>query len=320
MDALSDMLRVVGLSGGVFLDARFTAPWCVTSQITPEHCRPFMTPPEKVISFHFIVDGSCQISTEDGGRAELHAGDIVMMPRNSLHRLGSRLDLPAVSSADLVLAPEGSCTLRIEHGGGGDVCKMVCGFLGGDGQLGALLSALPPLVKLTVLETPGGEWISESFRYGARQLADGDPGAATVMSKLSELLFVEAVRRYLATMPESQTGLLAGLRDAAIGKVLALMHSQVARAWTTEELAQAVNLSRSALADRFTVLIGMPPMHYLMSWRMQIAMKKLREGKLSIGEIAFDIGYESEAAFARAFKRETGTPPAAWRKRAQDGE
>jgi transcriptional regulator GlxA family with amidase domain len=173
-------------------------------------------------------------------------------------------------------------------------------------------------LKLKVRDTPGGEWISQSFGYAARELARGGPGAATIMSKMCELLFVEAVRRYLTTMPEERTGFLAGLRDPAVGKALALMHTHVAREWTAEELAGAVNLSRSAFADRFTALIGHPPMKYLTTWRMQVAARKLREGRLSVGQIAFDIGYDSEAAFARAFKRELGVPPAAWRKRANE--
>lgn len=144
-------------------------------------------------------------------------------------------------------------------------------------------------------------------------------GGATVIAKLSELMFVEAVRRYVATLPEESTGWLAGLRDPAIGKALALMHTQVARQWTADELAQAVNLSRSAFAERFTTLIGQPPMKYLTNWRMQIATHKLREGRLSIGQIAFDTGYESEAAFTRAFKRELGVPPATWRRQTAGG-
>jgi len=173
---------------------------------------------------------------------------------------------------------------------------------------------LPSLLTLKVGDTPGGAWISQSFKYAARELSNGDPGAATVLSKMSELLFVEAVRRYLTTLPEGRTGLLAGLRDPAVGKALALLHTRLAQNWTAEDLAHEVNLSRSAFADRFTNLLGQPPMHYLTSWRMQVAAQKLREGRLSIGQIAFDTGYESEAAFTRAFKREIGVPPATWRR------
>jgi AraC-like DNA-binding protein len=315
MDALSDVLRVVGLTGGVFLDARFTAPWCVIGNIGPDSCKPFMAPPPYVICFHHIVEGECLVAVDGQAPCVLSAGDIVLLPRNEIHRLGDRLDMKAVATDDLVPQANGVGMARIDHGGGGTECKIVCGFLGGDAQLQPLIATLPSVMKMSVRDTPGGDWIAQSFRYGARQLADGDPGAATIMAKMSELLFVEAVRRYLTTMPDERTGFLAGLRDPAVGKALALLHTQVARAWTAEDLASAVNLSRSAFAERFTALIGQPPMTYLTGWRMQVAAHKLREGRLSIGQIAFDIGYESEAAFTRAFKRELGTPPATWRKR-----
>ena len=314
MDALSDVLRVVGLSGGIFLDANFTAPWCILGQVGPENCSPYMSPPAHVVCFHFVVEGRCFIDVTGAEPASVEAGEAVLLSRNELHKLGSDLRLKATPAADIIRAPEGVGVPRIVHGGGGDPCTMVCGFLGGDAQLAPLISTLPPLLKLRVRDTPGGEWVAQSFRYGAQQLANGDPGAATIMSKMSELLFIEAVRRYLTTMPEAHTGFLAGLRDPAVGKSLALMHTQVARDWTAEELADAVNLSRSAFADRFTTLMGQPPMRYLTGWRMQVAGHKLREGRQTIAQIAFDIGYESEAAFTRAFKREIGVPPATWRK------
>lgn len=314
MDALSDMLRVVGLTGGIFLDAKFTAPWCILGQVSPDMCAPFMAPPSNLVCFHFIVEGRCFVAVEGGEPVAAQEGDVVVLSRNELHRIGSDVRLPPTPAGDLILAPEGAGVPRIDHGGGGDRCTMVCGFLGGDAQLEPLLKTLPSVLTLKVRDTAGGEWIAQSFRYGAQQLANGDPGAATIMSKMSELLFVEAVRRYLATMPEAHTGFLAGLRDPAIGKALALMHTQIARDWTSEELAEAVNLSRSAFADRFTALMKEPPMHYLTSWRMLVAGQKLREGRQAIAQIAYEVGYESEAAFARAFKREMGTPPAMWRR------
>lgn len=316
MDALSDMLRVVGLTGGIFLDARFTAPWCIWGQVGPENCAPYMTPPAHVVCFHFVVDGHCFIDVGGAGPVAVEAGEAVLISRNELHKLGSDLRLEPTPADEIIRSPEGAGVPRIVLGGGGDVCAMVCGFLGGDAQLEPLLATLPPLLKLKVRDAPGGEWIAQSFRYGAQQLANCDPGAATIMSKMSELLFVEAVRRYLTTMPETNTGFLAGLRDPAVGKALALMHSKVAHDWNAEDLADAVNLSRSAFADRFTTLMGQPPMRYLTGWRMQVAGHKLREGKQTIAQIAFDIGYDSEAAFTRAFKRERGVPPATWRKQA----
>ena len=319
MDALSDVLRVVGLTGAVFMDARFTAPWCVTGTIGRDRCKPYMATPAHVIGFHYILDGQCVTAVEGQEPCTLAAGDMVLYPRNEEHRIGSDVGLPLTDTADLVQSSDGVGVLRIDHGGGGAECRLICGFLGGDAQLEPLIATLPSVMKLTVRDTPGGEWISQSFRFGARQLSNADPGAAAIMSKMSELLFVEALRRYLATMPEERTGFLAGLRDPAIGKALALLHTQVAREWTAEDLAGAVNLSRSTFAERFTMLIGQPPMKYLTNWRMQVAAHKLREGRLTIGQIALDIGYDSEAAFTRAFKRELGVPPATWRRQITSG-
>jgi AraC-like DNA-binding protein len=161
---------------------------------------------------------------------------------------------------------------------------------------------------------PSGDWMARTFAYAAQTLAEGDPGAATVMAKTSELLFVEAVRRYLSSLPSEQTGWLAGLRDPVIGRALSLIHARPNNDWTAEALAREANLSRSAFADRFTTVVGVPPMRYLLNWRMQVAMQKLRETRQTIAQIAFEVGYESEAAFTRAFRREFDRPPAAWRK------
>ena len=316
MDALSDVLRVVRLVGGVFLDAKFSAPWCIAGRVEGVDFEPFLDSrtPAQVIGFHYVVDGRLLARVGNGPPIELRSGEIVLLPRNDVHILASGLEVKPIPAADVVLPAPGLGIPQVTHGGGGEETHIVCGYLGSDAQQNPIMAALPPLITLNVKETPGGDWIKQSFAFAARELAEGRVGGATVIAKLSELMFVEAVRRYVATLPEESTGWLAGLRDPAIGKALALMHTQVARQWTADELAQAVNLSRSAFAERFTTLIGQPPMKYLTNWRMQIATHKLREGRLSIGQIAFDTGYESEAAFTRAFKRELGVPPATWRR------
>lgn len=318
MDALSDVLRVVRLVGSVFLDAKFSAPWSVSGRVEGVDFEPFLDSraPAGVIGFHYVVEGRLLARVEGGEPVELKAGEILLLPRNDVHILASGLDVKPMPAADVVLPPPGLGIPQVTYGGGGEETHLVCGYLGSDALQSPIMSALPALITLDVKETPGGDWIAQSFAFAARELAGGSVGGATVIAKLSELMFVEAVRRYVATLPKEATGWLAGLRDPAIGKALALMHTQVARPWTAEDLAAAVNLSRSAFADRFSALIGLPPMKYLTNWRMQVATQKLRDGRMSIGQIAFDIGYESEAAFTRAFKREMGVPPATWRRRA----
>jgi AraC-like DNA-binding protein len=169
-----------------------------------------------------------------------------------------------------------------------------------------------------VEEGASGSWIESSFRFAAHQLAEGRIESPAVLAKLAELLFVEAVRRYVRSLPPEASGWLAGLRDPVVGRALALLHSRMTHRWTTEELAQEIGLSRSAFAERFTSLMGEPPMRYLANWRMQVAAQRLKSSYEPIARIAFEIGYESEAAFNRAFRRTFDMPPMAWRKLQSD--
>lgn len=314
MDALSDVLRVVRLTGGVFLDAEFTAPWCVTAKVGTEDYRPLLAAPAQVIAYHYVVSGRLLLQVEGERAVEVQAGEIVLLPRNDIHRLGSELGLRPVSADDLAQAPADGGLARIRYGGGGARTHIVCGFLGSDVLHNPLVATLPKVLTLNVREGAAGDWIESSFRFAASEFGAGQAGSGTVLSKLSELLFVEAVRRYIAALPSEQRGWLSGLRDPLVGRALALLHARLTYRWTAEELAREVGLSRSAFAERFTSLIGEPPMRYLAIWRMQLAAQQLRDGHLSVSRIAYDVGYESEAAFNRAFKREFGVPPATWRK------
>ncbi len=316
MDALSDVLRVVGLTGGVFMDAEFTEPWSVAGKVAPELCRPFMVQPARVVAFHYVVEGGFELQLQDEPPCRIRAGEAVMLPRNDMHVFGSPGNLPAVSVRDLIQPLESLGVVRIVHGGGGARTRLVCGFMGGNDQIHPLLTSLPPVMKIDVAGVPGGDWIGRTFTYAAQTLGDGDPGAATVLAKLSELLFVESVRRYLSDLPPEETGWLAGLRDPAVGRALSLLHGRVSETWTAETLAREVNMSRSSFADRFTTLLGQPPMRYLTAWRMQLARHSLLETRRTVAQIGYEVGYESEAAFNRAFHRECGSPPATWRRQA----
>jgi AraC-like DNA-binding protein len=320
MDALSDILRVVGLTGGVFLDAEFTEPWLVAGRVSPESCRPFMTQPQRVVSFHYVVDGRFTLGLDGRAACDVVAGEALMLPRNDMHVFGSTLNLPVIPVSELIDPANANGVSKIEHGGGGARTRLVCGFMGGSAQLDILLSSLPAFLKIDVRALPGAEWIHQTFAYAARTFGDGEPGAATVLAKVSEVLFVESVRRYLASLPPEATGWLAGLRDPVIGRALSLLHARPEADWTAEGLARDVNMSRSSFADRFTQIVGQPPIRYLIGWRMQIARQQLLETSRPVAQIAFDVGYDSEAAFTRAFRREHGAPPTEWRKRGADLE
>lgn len=317
MDALSDVLRVAHLTGGVFLHAEFSAPWCVAARVSPEHCAPTIGPASHLIIYHYVVEGALRIRVEgDGGEGlAIGPGEVVLLPRNDLHRMGSDLGLPPVAASEIIRPREDGGLFTIRYGGAGERTQLICGFLGcGSIKGNPLISTLPSLLKLAVDKTRAAEWIRSTVQYAATEVASGRPGSETVLAKLSELLFTEAVRRYVETLPEAQTGWLAGLRDPHVARALALLHHDIARRWTIDELCREVGLSRSALADRFVRLIGMPPMHYLASWRMQAATEELRTSGASLAQVAESIGYDSEAAFSRAFKKAFGTAPATWRR------
>jgi len=222
-----------------------------------------------------------------------------------------------VPSRQVVRAEPGGGLWAIRHGGGGERTRIVCGFLGSDRLTGnPLAEALPPVLRLDTRQGNAAAWIKSSLEFAADEIAARRPGSETVLAKLSELLFVETLRRYVEGLPEEQTGWLAALKDPFVSRALSLLHGSVAREWTVDELGRKVGLSRSALADRFTRLIGEPPMRYLARWRIQVAAHQLRNTDTPLARIAEQVGYESEAAFNRAFKRSFGVPPATWRKSA----
>lgn len=317
MDALSDVLRVAHLTGGVFLHAEFFAPWCIAARVGPEHCAPLLGRASHLIIYHYVVEGDLHIRI-DGERGEglvIGAGELVLLPRNDLHLMGSDLSLPPVAGSDVIHPPKEGGLFSIHHGGSGRRTRMVCGFLGTASAEGnPVISSLPPLLKLNVERGGAAEWIRSTFQYAAEEVSIGRPGSETVLAKLSELLFVETVRRYAEALPDGQTGWFAGLREPYVARALALLHRDITRRWTVDDLGREVGLSRSALADRFVRLIGMPPMHYLANWRMQVAAQELRHRSTSLAQVANTVGYESEAAFSRAFKKAFGTAPATWRR------
>lgn len=315
MDALSDVLRVAHLTGGVFLQAEFFEPWCVATQLKPEYCAPFLGPTSHLILYHYVVEGRLRVKLEGEEPFEMASGEVVMLAHNDSHLLGSQLDLPPMVASDVIVpSPDGGLyTIRL--GDDGARTQLICGFLGCDSvESNLLISTLPRALRLNVEEGNAAEWIRSTFQYAANEVATGRPGSETVLAKLSELLFVETVRRYADTLPEGETGWLAGLRDRYVARALALFHHDIARSWTVDDLGREVGLSRSALGERFTRLIGVAPMHYLTNWRMQVAAQMLRNSTASLAQVANTVGYESEAAFSRAFKRAFLMAPATWRR------
>ncbi|MPZ56549.1 MAG: helix-turn-helix domain-containing protein [Rhizobiales bacterium] len=313
MDPLSDVLRAVRLTGGVFLDARFTASWCVTAKITAEDCRQFLATPAQLVAYHFVIDGRLLLSIEGQPSIEVRAGEIVLLPRNDGHMLASAPGLKPVAAGTLIQPSAEGGLARIFHGGGGETTHLVCGFLASEEGYNPLIAALPRELTLDVRQGMSREWVEASVRFAAGELAEGRLASSSVMSRLSETLLVEAVRQYSSTLADENAGWLKGLKDPHVGRALALIHQNINAPWSAETLASEVALSRSAFMDRFTAFVGIPPIRYLTVWRLQTAKLHLRETRKTIAQLAHLVGYESEEAFSRAFKREFGLPPARWR-------
>jgi AraC-like DNA-binding protein len=320
MDAVSDVLRVVRLSGAVYLNGTFTAPWCVLGRTDAALCAAYLPRSERVVSYHLIIEGSCwaQLAGDPASAIQLHAGELLVVPQGETHLMGSALDLQPEPAETLLVGQMANSpgeVMTLSYGGGGAPTRIVCGFLACDDTLSnPLLASLPRLFKVDMRNDPRAAWLESSLKFAAAEAADSRAGGTIVLARLSELLFVEAVRSCIEALPDDQKGWLAGVRDRFVGRALALLHAQPVRPWTVDELARKVGLSRSALAQRFTELLGQPPMQYLARWRMQIAAQELLIGSKSLAAVAEQIGYESEAAFSRAFKREFGMPPAGWRR------
>ena len=312
MDVLADILSSMRLSGGVVIDAELGGPSCLVSQFTKEHCASYFTEPAHVIAYHYVRSGRIWVEVPGEPPAQAEAGCIILLPRNDQHLLYSEPGLPPVASEDLIEPGPGGEPARIRLQGDGDQTMLYCGFLGSSSPENALIQCLPRMMLIHTGDSSTQDWLESSLRFAAGQLSGAAP---SVVARLTELLFGEAVRRYIEGLPEGEGGWLAGLRDPGVAKALSIIHSRYAEALDVTGLAREVGMSRSAFADRFTALTGEAPMRYCARWRMRMAANMLRDGRASSTNIAYDVGFNSEAAFTRAFKREYGDPPGIWRRR-----
>jgi AraC-like DNA-binding protein len=317
-DSLSDVLRTIRLTGATFFHVTAKAPW-VAEQPGPEIMIPKILPgAEHLIAYHVIVEGLCFAYLIGGEPIAVEAGEVIVFTRGDPHIMASEPGLrgspfnPSVIDA----AATNQLPLFINFGGTGPETKVVCGFLACDAQpFNPLLENLPPILKAGDSKTSDTAWFTQFTRFVMAEAADKRIGGESVLARLSELMFIEVIRRHLETLPPEQVGWLPGLRDPFIGKALSLMHGQPKQNWTIGELAKQVGLSRALLAERFTEVIGIPPMQYLAKWRMQIASRLLTGGRANIATIAAEVGYTSEAAFSRAFKKMVRMSPSVWRRR-----
>ncbi|KAB0491223.1 AraC family transcriptional regulator [Pseudomonas vancouverensis] len=314
MDALSQTLRVVHLVGAIFINARFSAPWCYQSP-RADTAAPFLEPgAERVVIFHLITEGECFVELGDQPPLQLRAGDVVVFPQGDAHRMCSAPGLPPASGArlDAVLARR---PRQLSYGGGGAVTRLVCGYLACETRLaGMLLKGLPAVVRVNVRGSNAGVWLESSVRYALAEARSPRPGGASLLARLAEVLFIEVLRLYMNEQSDGRTGWLAAVHDRIVGAALNALHQKPCHAWTLDELARTAGTSRSVLAERFQLLVGVSPMQYLTQWRMLLAANLLRSGSGTLLQIAEEVGYQTDTAFSRAFRREYGAPPAAWRR------
>ena len=327
-DTLSDLLRAVRLRGAVFFYVEGSDPWVVETPESHKIIPAILPGVEHLIAFHGVSRGSCWASLLDTSAIRLDGGDLVLFPRGDHHVMSSAPGLRARSvDPGVYFAPrppqlpfsamvtsQGLTPEDSIPGGAGET-TVVCGFLGFDATpFNPLIEALPRMLRVPGLASEGGSWVANLLGLMVEESSRKRPGGEAVLERMSEMLFVEVLRRYADALPAEETGWLAGMRDAAIGRALALMHKRPAEAWTLERLGEEAALSRSVLHERFVHFIGQPPMQYLAQWRMLLAARRLRDTDAKVIDVAFEVGYENDAAFSRAFKRAVGESPAAWRR------
>lgn len=315
MDALSELLKVVELKGALFYNAEYSAPWSFQAPAAPAIASYLNVTSGHLILYHMVTQGSAwaRIGTEP--KLDLGPGDIVIFPHGDSHQMGNGAAYALVSHEEEIQHIVSQGLKAARFGQGGEVTKFVCGYLVCDPQLSrVLLGALPPILKVSTRTSESGRWIEQSVLLSVAHATSASPGSEAVLAKLSETLFVETLRQYISALPQNEKGWLAGVRDPEVGKALALLHRETARGWTIAELAREVGVSRSVLAERFRHYLGEAPIGYLTRWRLHLAARMLETTTSSVAQIGSTVGYDSEAAFNRAFKRQFGQPPARYRK------
>lgn len=316
-DVLSDVLRAVRLTGAVYFDFELSSPWVAEAPPSRSIAALVMPGAQRVIEYHLIARGTCWGHALGEEPIRLNEGDLIVFPQGDPHVLSSAPGMRATPDMSMFARPTTALPLVYELGGGGpERVRIVCCFLGCDERpFNPLLTALPTVIHLS---STGDQamtgWLTTLLNIAVRESGSSRAGTENVLARLAELMFVEAIRRYIETLPPAETGWLAGLRDPVVGQALSAVHAEPAAEWTVERLARLVGVSRSVFAERFVEMVGEPPMQYLALWRMQLASRLLVEGG-HVAEVAAQVGYDSEAAFSRAFKKLVGQAPATWRDR-----
>ena len=316
MDALSEVLRAVRLTGAAILDADLGAPWAVAVHSPSTLAKGFLPEAVDPAVFHVVAQGTCWIQLGEDEPIRVVAGEGVLLPHGDAHWLGNEPGVQAVPLATLVKAPIAGELAQTVHGGGGARTRLLTGLASMDRRLAdPLLASLPRMVRVSLGGSSAVEQLERALAFELSDTAAPRPGGTASLARLAELVAIDIVRRHVEATPQGATGWLAGLDDRHVGRALALMHGRPGDDWTVEKLARQVGLSRSALAEHFTRILGDPPITYLTRWRLCLAAQTLANTHHEIRAIAREAGYESAGAFSHAFKRAFGNAPTAWRRK-----
>ncbi|MGA7180360.1 MAG: AraC family transcriptional regulator [Thiobacillaceae bacterium] len=315
-DLLSDLLANMHLSGVVLFRTAFREPWGLISPAACDLSKILSFRTEHIIPFHIIAEGGCWLELKDRERVWLKAGDAILLPYGDQHVLRGREEAVNVPAGALLPPLPWHDILLVEHGGDGGRTQIICGFLQCDELLfHPLLRHLPELMHVSPGQNPADEWLASTIRHTAEEASRVIPGGRSMLPRLAELMFVEILRKHMQTLSTEDVGWFAAVNDPVVGTALRWLHSSPLDEWNVDRLSREVGVSRTVLSARFKHLLDMPPMHYLTYWRLQLAAQRLKTTEVPMKGIADQAGYESEAAFSRAFKRHFGLPPADWRRK-----
>jgi AraC-like DNA-binding protein len=311
MDPVSDVLRAVRLSGAYFYLVEAGAPWVIATAPARELVPRIRPEAEHLVAYHILVSGSCWGGIAGEPQIHMQPGDVLLFPQGDGHVMSSSEALAPGAARTATATRRYPETVRLGPADGRDT-TLVCGFLGCDARpFNPIISSLPRRLLLPGLARG---WLAQFPQQVVAESRAGRAGSATMLTRMAELMFIEVMRRHVETAGASENGWLAALRDPVVGLAIARLHERPAHAWTLPALARELATSRSVLAERFSRLVGIAPMLYLTRWRLQLAAEQLAGGTAKVSAIGAQVGYDSEAAFSRAFKRETGLSPAAWRR------
>jgi len=319
-DALSEVLRGVRLTGAIFLRAEFSEPWGFQAAAASGAAARFTPGTEHLVPFHLVTEGGATVRVKGCKPLRVEPGEIVVLPHGEAHILENGAATELIDSSYLLPEILKGAVLSERGGGGGPVTRFICGYIGCERHAERLfLAGLPSAFKVNIRGDASGEWFESAIGHLVSESESTQPGSRALLAKLAEALFIETLRRRMAELPKDDTGWLAAARDPAVGAALAAMHREPARAWTVAELAKRAGVSRTVFAARFTEVLDQTPLAYLAHWRLQLGARRLESSDETVLGVAQAVGYESEAAFNRAFKREFGVPPARYRKGERDG-